>query len=245
MDIHIDSTCIICHQHFRVPVRVTAFNCTCLDGIRCCLTCVRDWFELNKPISQRKTKVKCLFCPKTVTSSLAYTRVYVKDTFLMRCDATPDIECPRDCGFTGTQSQLEEHLRDHCVNGRMACTLCQTWMQRRDLEEHKRDCSGFSKCPHCPEFIPKASMASHYANIHQLFSCRWCQVFFKESDYDAHQRRCPERVLRCEVCQHNFKRKDIKEHVLNEYRAVKVGVDSALARLSKVMEMVNTIDRFD
>ena len=215
--------CPICLDVLKIPVKFTAFKCpqkigspNCHSITRVCLSCARDYLQLNTPRSQRDLRKKCLLCPSSVElKTLNAYNSYEKDFRMMAMDIKNDYECvhvSHGCHFQGTQNELDRHLQHECLFRYIFCDCCRQSYIAHDKKKHIETCIGYTSCQYCYEILKKEYMDQHIYQKHMKCICYTCLDHFDICVIDSHMKICPEKYLKCEECQLNVKNKDIKSH---------------------------------
>jgi hypothetical protein len=239
--------CTICHEpQARVPVRIICFDCnkdeegrSCHDIARSCITCAREYFQLNKPVSEREHRKKCFFCDKTVNpQGLNASTAYVKDFLVMSMDQTVDHPCFHSsvgCPFTGRQEDLNRHLRNACNYRTITCEArCGKYFMAKDLVHHRAKCENYKICQVCNEHIPLNALSYHLRTAHRMVSCRWCSELFHTDGMSRHQEDCPSKPVRCQLCPMTIVRPDYRLHLQHHAELEMKQLDQVKERLSIV-----------
>lgn len=229
----IDINCLICHEPVRIPVRFICFDCppspakqTCNDTIRVCLTCARAYLELDKPKNERIPQRKCLICPTTTEPRLLNAdSAYAKDFLLMSMDSKkyPCVHSTDGCGFTGTQNDLDRHLRSECPYRILFCRgkNCKKIILAKDKETHRRyDCAGYRLCGMCDEVFRVQQFQDHLRTAHQYKDCQFCSNCEHPSKLQEHEQQCPQRYGVCRFCHHPIRFMDYPAHLEQHQAAI-------------------------
>lgn len=196
-------------ESIRIPVRLVCFPCgqdrtrpTCYSMQRVCLTCARQYLQLDVPAERRNTSIKCLFCTETCCPRELYAEIaYEKDFFFMSLDSRSDYRCPLrgDCLFVGTHQQLDVHVHTECSYRKIFCVHCMDYFMDCD-REHKFACRGLEICRYCHVFFPTTEMEKHLSQIHHFKYCSFCKDVISTED-TCHESSCPYRYVTCLYCQ--------------------------------------------
>lgn len=125
--------CLFCHNTIEIPVRLTSDiyceKCGDANTAIFCLSCVRDWLQLNLPPSERRPYTKHIYCPRVfATSYMNQKKTYTVDEDLMRLmDEENPIECTCVCGSTfDKRTALYTHKTDGtCTASIFKCRFCE------------------------------------------------------------------------------------------------------------------------
>jgi hypothetical protein len=212
------------------------------DRIRVCLFCARSYLDLHKPRNERATSRGCLVCPAAVDPrGPDAATAYKKDFLLMSMDdgVYPCFHDDEGCAFEGTRQALDRHIRDGCDYRFTACpeASCRRNLRAKDLDEHRRvACPAYKACSECHENIRKDDEDKHMR--------------------DAHEERCPDRLVRCRLCDNIMPWKRFRQHLSDhvkgyervieekEYRATMLDEEIRRFRglLEQTMEMIHGYD---
>lgn len=174
--------CSICKDHVRVPVRFRCFPCSnkqngtssCNSVLRVCMTCARDYLQLNEPRNNRDRWKKCLVCDcETTPVTLNAQMAYEKDFLLMSLDPRKDLDCPYDdCDFQGGQNELDRHLRDDCHHRLKYCHDCRRFYVFQNYEKHMIFCKGWQICGLCEMAVRNRNLTKHLRERHKAIRYR-------------------------------------------------------------------------
>lgn len=215
-------TCAICFEAVRIPVKLICFHCAAEHGKpkcnsiqRLCITCAREFLELNKPRNERRYAVKCLTCPAICyPSQLNAASAYEKDFLLMSIDERDDYECIHgSCGFRGTQMDLNRHLMEECPRRHVFCLACRKSF-RDDDQEHKSRCELYTGCFFCRGFVKKDMLEAHLHESHLIKTCKHCKKHVPL--HSEHEETCTERKVSCPHCFGIMKMVEFEEHKMQE-----------------------------
>lgn len=221
--------CKICFEPCVIPVSFTCFPCSqsemgmpsCNSMTRVCLSCARRYLELDRPRRQRSDEKRCLFCRAVVNPRrLNALKSYTKDFLIMSMDPRTDYPCVHPgCPFTGTQMELDHHVREDCPLRDCTCSGCHAYIRFCDRDDHIRSgCPGYKKCRYCEErilIVPRSSMDDHLVAHHQMERCSSCHMLV-HTEYpgmQAHRSQyCPARILNCNLCGASVVASDMENH---------------------------------
>lgn len=215
-------TCAICFETVRIPVKLICFPCIsehgkprCNSIQRLCITCARQFLELNKPRNERHPVVKCLTCPATCSPSrLNAVSAYEKDFLLMSIDERDDYECFHGtCGFRGSQMNLNRHLMEECPRRHVYCIACRKSF-RDDDEDHKSRCELYTRCFFCRDFVKKDGYEAHLRESHLIKACKHCEKHVP--CHSDHEEACVEKKVRCPHCFATMKMSEFEAHRMQE-----------------------------
>lgn len=149
-----DYSCHICMAEFcTVPSKLECCNKLC------CLTCIRNMFNLN---DNSKITRACSFCNFSVltedtTGFIYYNRM---SHLYEVIDAMHGIfTCPRGCNFNGNTSEILTHLRSTCEYSTMRCSYCEKTIVRSLFDSHEDSC--IVKCRKCRKDILRTEFEMH------------------------------------------------------------------------------------
>lgn len=243
--------CPICHSECRIPVRFKCFPCpndpgkpNCSSVIRVCLSCAREYLQLNKPRSHRVEERKCLLCPAVCAPRrLNATLAYEKDFLIMTMD-TNTYSCfhsEQGCDFTGRQNELDRHIQHECPHRTIFCTYCNTFYMARDMDTHKRECSGWFLCHYCQQYVQVEKMDAHYRE-HHVERCNQCGEFVSSGDLQQHKHtRCLFRNVECTLCNTRMYACLLRDHLhkhLSDARQRIARATRTIAHETETMEQV-------
>lgn len=247
-----DIQCYICHENVRIPVRFICFHCkqvpnqpSCNSMTRVCLSCAREYLQLNKRRSERITTRKCLTCPARVRcADLCASNAYEKDYILMKYDERTDYKCFHEhdgCTFKGTQNQLNYHTQN-CPYRIISCRLCKMYFPANTEQDHNRSCQQRRQCSQCGDFIAYTEMISHYDVVHQFKPCHYCNHFIHTDQYNDHHKICPyvpheciyckDLVQKCQMTQHLYFHIIARQHDINNYNQL---INNAVQDVQKLL----------
>lgn len=248
--------CFICLQPVCVPVRIIAFRCAvqiskpgCHDIQRACLSCARNFLQLNMNYTKRTDEIRCPFCPvKCNPRFLNAIKSYKKD-YLMMSILTNKTICPNNvdgCSFEDTQSEMDKHLQSECPFRYQKCS-CGEYIKTVDIPDHAASCTECEKCTICERYFQKRGILDHLERAHKVRPCPYCQQGISIGCSDQHQQICSERPVHCEYCNLYFYNKDFKIHLREEYekqqKIIREGLDklrSEHIRLNKIVsDLIN------
>ena len=129
------------------------------------------------------------------------------------------ISCPSACGEANIRRDIKEHLKTSCPLKEIICEYqmrgCQLSPQRRNYEQHAKECS----------FQPIKLKCEHEVN---------------KKDVDAHKEECELFPLRCEKCTYVFPRHILVGHQCLPFLLDKIGkLESQVNLLGKQLNSVN------
>jgi sarcosine oxidase delta subunit len=166
--------CAICLETATLPVHPKCCE-NAKAGSPACMSCVREYCQLNKRKSERDLVKKtwtfcgCVFHIRDInSSSQIYEHSYQLD--MIRNILGPST-CPNGCGVVCTTSaELRRHLTggvrtgesEPCPEARTKCKFCQYFGKRKDVE------------------------GSHYEKWHAAFECPVCKQMVKREDGSTH-----------------------------------------------------------
>ena len=103
------------------------------------------------------------------------------------------VECPKGCGLTVLQSELDHHTRNICPNRDHQCRYCSKVLPFSSLRSHYDECPQVSvACPHgCSGFFPRILTSQHLAT---------CPV--QPVDCELSAIGCTVKVPRCHLTKH-------------------------------------------
>jgi hypothetical protein len=224
--------CLICHEEVRIPVSFLqpVFGCKvvpgkqwCYSTIRVCLTCARQYLELNKNSNHRIASRKCLLCPQTVNPAQLRKghTVYQKDYMYMSMDDKIYPCLHSECSFQGTQNDLDHHLQHDCPYRSVKC-VCHNFFLFDEIQNHQRNCIHFTKCDYCPSTpntppILLKNYSCHLKRAHGLVLCPnvGCSCILKEEVVRDHcEKECYYRQVGCNFCPSSCMYKDFSNHLL-------------------------------
>ncbi len=140
-----DMTCLICMNIPDIPV-ILKENCggECCFGKKkqlFCLTCTRDYFNLNTPKSERTYTLKHIICSKRVNPQhLNAEKTYtVKDGYvfdILDKKHPESIYCRRCEMRFKSRIELRSHQVAECSKRSVKCTFCDYMSIPNDLLEH-------------------------------------------------------------------------------------------------------------
>lgn len=219
--------CIICLNTCRIPVRLVCFPCNtftphrpnCSNIRRVCLSCAKKYLHLEKKKVERPASVKCLICSTTCNPRYLnnVNDIYEKDFLLMQLDPRDDYDCENQgCSFRGHQFELYEHLQFECLYRMIQCDGCKESCPYKDEILHKSLCTYYVECSKCPEYILKTALKKHYSEVHSLVECNDCHELMSSDGHHQHSLVCPELLLHCDICSHSYKRKDKRQHIIED-----------------------------
>jgi hypothetical protein len=220
--------CGICLHMVRVPVQLICFPCHrqakgkpgCNAARRVCVTCARDFLQLNRPKNQRDYEKKCLVCPVKINPRYLgpADSVYTKDYMLMSLDKKTDYTCfheDKGCLFQGTQNELDRHLQQDCMF-RMTSCICGKFFRLHEEPIHRQTCQYFKQCPKCNEFFNIEKFSQHMFERHDLVKCahveceHWCST---ENQIQHMEKECKYRSIACKHCKILIRVFCLPEHV--------------------------------
>uniref|UniRef100_A0A6C0D120 TRAF-type domain-containing protein n=1 Tax=viral metagenome TaxID=1070528 RepID=A0A6C0D120_9ZZZZ len=225
--------CLICHEEVRVPVSFfqSVFGCKatpgkrwCYSTVRTCLTCAREYLQLNKNFNQRIETRKCLLCTQTINPQQLQKScmIYAKDYMYMSMDDKIYPCLHSECSFQGTQSDLDRHLQEECCYRSIKC-VCHNFFRFNELEAHQRQCQHYKHCEYCPstQTVPilLKNYDAHLKRAHGLVVCPnlGCRSMLKldtSEQQDHIQKECVYRVVGCNFCTSSCMYKEYSNHLL-------------------------------
>jgi len=175
--------------------------------------CAETYLEENSKIK------KCLYCDATVKINTVYPiqDLYEKDFFIMSLDLDRYSCIHSDCGFIGTQSELNKHLLE-CEYVLVNCFGCHVKVQRKSMANHQEQCATLEKCFHCDTICLKMYLDMHLANKHCTHRCFHCREFIPENQMERHVTEiCPHRPTICKWCNDIYAYSAEKAHLLTHF----------------------------
>lgn len=230
--------CLICQDPVRVPVKLICFPCkksydkrSCNDIVRVCVSCAREYLQLNKPKSERTFKVKCLTCDSCVDPHyMNADRSYSKDFMLMSLDKKKYrcFHSEKGCQFKGLQIELEKHNREECIYRITNCpsTYCKYIGVACNMNMHMERCRFSELCQHCNEYIDKEHINRHLFVIHALDKCVYCNKNIPIYETTEHSEKCEQRPISCPLCANH---KNISKSIYVSH--IKIHMDEECAKI--------------
>ena len=129
--------------------------------------------------------------------------------------------CPlieRGCKWLGSLESCENHL-DTCGYVYEACELtCGAVLRREELRIHEKRCPKMKvSCDFaCGEVLCREDMEQHLMRNCGTMreKCRLgCGVVLIRNGLKIHEKKCPQRVVKCEHCMKDFKSCELNEHL--------------------------------
>lgn len=195
------SICLICHDSIVIPVSIVAFKCVSsgMCTYTVCLTCARDYLELNKSYRDRSSEVRCLTCQERIRLDGLNSKAYTVNYHVMKyLDVIiGNVSCPRCLEYKGTQKQIEEHLKSSCSERTLPCSFCRNMIKFKDTDGHMKVCPDVAKCQWCSHpYFPYISTKDvvHPEQIKHI---------------------CPLAVHKCAYCEREMSVDDYIDHMLN------------------------------
>lgn len=213
--------CSICLDPVRVPVELTCFPCStsktiknCYSINRICLHCARKYLHLNEIKHKRPESIKCLFCPDTVDPrTLNAETSYKKDYRMMACDPHT-YTCVHDsqCGFRGSQMQLERHLQQECNYRMCFCMDCKCRFKANSF--HDTTCPARFTCTRCHQRVLRTEYTKHFREEHHVQRCQYCGSTFDLDHLEDHKKTCVYRFIECDICGESKQKIMMYSHLL-------------------------------
>uniref|UniRef100_A0A0G4FAK7 RING-type domain-containing protein n=1 Tax=Chromera velia CCMP2878 TaxID=1169474 RepID=A0A0G4FAK7_9ALVE len=127
----------------------------------------------------------------------------------------------KDCSFTGTSAQLQEHLEQNCTKEEVPCGFsgCNERVQRGSLTARQKKCPRRPvECEHCESQIPFITMSTHLKTCPSfpVVCPKSCGTETTRAELKSHLKdHCPEEKTKCPIphCGKALKRKEIDVHV--------------------------------
>lgn len=180
-------SCLICHEHVRVPVRLICFPCqknpsgqfkkdylACNDVARVCLSCAWEYLQLHEAPKKRDVGRKCLLCPAicALRELDHFSKAYERDHLYMMMDHRNDYPClydDRGCEFRGSHRELDRHQKQDCEFAKTLCNHCHESVQCKHLKLHLQMCSEKRiACMYCINTIRRRDIHAHTLNHMRL-----------------------------------------------------------------------------
>jgi hypothetical protein len=200
--------CLLCLDTIRIPVELICFPCSlvktqlhCHSVNRICLHCARVYLQLNEVIHKRKKIVKCLFCDViTNPQTLNADNSYKKDYRMMVSDGKTDYKCIHEdlCSFTGSQMELECHVRSKCQYRMCFCVDCH--VRYRADTNHSNFCKARLTCFSCGEHVLKTKLSQHLEEKHNRKKCLYCKKVYQKHMLPDHTDHCQYKPIECSIC---------------------------------------------
>lgn len=198
--------CPLCLESCRVPVEITGFPCYLSDGIHChtmiryCRSCCMRLFELDKPFTERKQFLRCLYCDTSVDPQSLLTMVpFRTDYFIIRQDSTTRLACPY-CDYIAADHQ---HLERHCAQAcdhtpRIPCVGgCGALHAEVDRDAHK-------ECQSPGDNTPEEA-------LQVCPRCQKCTTLPMDQHLDS---ECLLRPMACKYCKERVQALHFTDHLL-------------------------------
>lgn len=172
-------TCSICQDIATLPVHPV-----CCENAKSmspgCLTCVRSYYELNKPINSRSRHLKKSYngCGCNIDISNKYGTNYYCHT--IQLDMVRNLVGPSNCPNEGcnvscsTTAELRRHLNGSatpsdkypaCAKAFTQCKHCRFYGRREIVEgEHYNEKHSYIHCIVCCKEVMRKNVLQHYNN---------------------------------------------------------------------------------
>jgi len=226
----LNGVCCICYELLVIPVKPVCFSCVsttqfnqlgknCYSYTRICMRCADSFFQLDKPVNERKTTVKCLICScKVNPSRLTRSTAYEIDFLFMRSIPNHDMSCPYCSSWKGSgNDELYHHISNDCDLFKWECP-CGDLFTRQTLSEHQTTCPRHTTCSVCGQRVSDMSLTQHMSDNHGMTMCCSCRQFIALSSMTQHIiNDCPERLICCDICMSLIRMRFFKEHVISHY----------------------------
>lgn len=237
--------CMICLERVSIPVEILAFPCceklskNPYSMTRFCEACVIKLLELDKEISEKSSKIKCLFgdCEITVIkagdggSMIWKAPLYKKDYMLMSMD-TDSHTCSLCLEWKGTHLDLEKHVHQECSKREQTCE-CGVRFFGPDWDLHKKECEFFKTCPVCEEMVCRVNLTIHLQNKHSMIVCTSCEQATTSSIAEHLKDECGMRIIKCDHCSFKTLAKNYLDHLMGHAQRCK-------ERIALLRDMVST-----
>ena len=169
--------CNICQEVCTLPVHPECCDIakTMSPG---CLSCVRKYYQLNRPATQREFVIKSwtgcgcdIYLSSTIRSYNLYTHTTQLD--MIRNSLGPSICFNEGCGLSfETSAELRRHLNGaatindkhgNCPESVTKCKFCHLFGKRRFIEgSHYIKEHTTIRCDICNTFITRVNLLEHY-----------------------------------------------------------------------------------
>ena len=138
-------------------------------------------------------------------------------THLGVCPKMP-MSCKLKCGVVMYRENMVQHLKQDCGLMVGTCLLgCGVRMTRDELRIHIFNTCVQRKvsCEHCKKDFRFCDMSSHLEMCPKMkLSCELkCGVVLQRDELSVHEKRCPQRIVKCEHCRNNFKSCELAMHL--------------------------------
>ena len=250
---NLDVHCCICRDPLVIPVRPICFSCSmtdrwsqksCYTYLRICMKCADEYFQLDKPPSQRKKSIRCLTCTETMNPTKMHrNNIYEVDFLFMKCmPSSNDLPCPFCHEWDGTvQDDLYRHIVTECPAFSWECVCGAVYTQPNRMD-HLRQCSRHSTCGECNQRILTTNLNRHMLHDHRFSMCCSCRTHVPLDDMSDHiLHRCEERLVCCDICMGLIRMRLFHVHLLNHYQEITSNIRTLTLNLETEKERLHTV----